>query len=70
MLVAANTQQTVNTGTTDSDAVIAELQEYYMKLHSKTYYFLKNIHHPHPCPNTPFNFERTAVSLHEARLTQ
>jgi len=60
----------VNTGTTDSGAVIAELQEYYMKLHSKTYYFLKNIQrYPHPCPNTPFNLEHTAVSRHEARRT-
>jgi hypothetical protein len=30
MLVAANKRQTVSTGTTDSDAVVAELQEYYM----------------------------------------
>jgi len=41
MLVAANKLQTVNTGTTDSGAVIAELQEYYMKLHSKTLLFEK-----------------------------
>jgi len=34
------------------------------------HYFLKNIQRdPHPCPNTPLNLERTAVSRHEARRT-
>jgi hypothetical protein len=62
---AAEKRATVNT--TISDAVFTELLEYYIKVYSKTSCFLKNIKGDlHPCANTPFNLECTAVSRHEA----
>lgn len=48
---AAEKRATVNT--TISDAVFTELLEYYIKVYSKTPYFLKNIKGDlHPCANT------------------